>query len=93
MHVHTTEIQTHVATLSNCVHTHTTYTHTTHLEPWIAGADTGFSKRGGCRGGYRVFQKVGLRPAIRNAGGGCYPFKARYEKRGGGGGGGAVLSI
>ena len=45
------------------------------------------------RGGYRVFQKGGLRPAIRNAGGGgggCCPFKARYEKREGGGGGCAV---
>ena len=44
-----------------------------------------------CRGGYRVFQKGGLRPARRNAGGGgCCPLQSRYEKRGGGGGGGAV---
>ena len=49
------------------------------------------------RGGYRVFQKGGLRPAIRLAGGGgggggCCPLQARYEKQGdgGGGGGGAV---
>ena len=33
-----------------------------------------------CRGGYSIFQKVGLRPAIRKAGG----------RGGGGGGGGAV---
>ena len=52
--------------------------------------------------GYRVFQKGGLRPAIRNAGGGavrfrpdtksggrgCCPLQAQYEKRRGGGGGG-----
>ena len=42
------------------------------------------------RGGYRVFQKGGLRPAIRKAGGGggCWPD----TKSGGGGGGVAVLS-
>ena len=42
------------------------------------------------RGGYRIFQKGGLRPAIRKAGGGggggggrCCPLQARYEKSGG----------
>ena len=54
------------------------------------------------RGGYRIFQKGGLRPAIRKAGGGgvlstsgpirkagvgrCCPPKAGYEKRRGVGG-------
>ena len=49
------------------------------------------------RGGYRVFQKGGLRPAIRNAGGGGGGGGAvRFRpdtKSGGGGGGGGVLSI
>ena len=44
------------------------------------------------RGGYRIFQKGGLRPAIRNAGGGggggcCPALQARYKMRGRGGGG------
>ena len=44
-----------------------------------------------CRGGYRIFQKGGFRPAIRKVGegeGGCCPLQAQYKKRGGGGGGG-----
>ena len=40
------------------------------------------------QGRIQGFQKGGLRPAIRNAGGGGCPLKARYEKRRGGGGGG-----
>ena len=45
------------------------------------------------RGGYRVFQKGGLRPAIRNAGGGgggVLSASGPIRKAGGGGGGGAV---
>ena len=42
------------------------------------------------RGGYRIFQKGGLRPAIRNAGGGGGGLSASgpIQKAGGGGGGG-----
>ena len=46
------------------------------------------------RGGYRVFQKGGLRPAIRNVGGGggggVLSASGPIRKAGGGGGGGAV---
>ena len=46
------------------------------------------------RGGYRVFQKGGLRPAIRNAGGGVLSALDPTRNAGGRGGGGAVhLSI
>ena len=45
---------------------------------------------GKSRGGYRIFQKGGLRPAIRKAGGGAVRFRPDTKKRGGGGGGGAV---
>ena len=49
-----------------------------------------------CRGGYRIFQKGGLRPAIRNTGGGgavhLWPdTKSVRVERGGGGGGGRPL--
>ena len=39
------------------------------------------------RGGYRVFQNGGLRPAIRNAGGGG-AVRFRHDTKSGGGGGG-----
>ena len=42
---------------------------------------------GKSRGGYRIFQKGGLRPAIRKAGGGAVRFRPDTKKRGGGGGG------
>ena len=51
------------------------------------------------RGGYRVFQKGGLRPAIRNAGGGgggggVLSALGPIRKAGGwGGGGGGLLTI
>ena len=40
------------------------------------------------RGGYRVFQKGGLRPAIRNAGGRGGAVHLRPDTKSGGGGGG-----
>ena len=47
------------------------------------------------RGGYRVFQKGGLRPAIRNAGGwggwGGGAVRFRPDMKSGGGGGGGLL--
>ena len=42
------------------------------------------------RGGYRVFQKGGLRPAIRNAGGGGGGGAVRFRPDTKSGGGGAV---
>ena len=43
------------------------------------------------RGGYRIFQKGGLRPAIRKAGGGGGGVRFRSDTKSGGGvGGGAV---
>ena len=39
------------------------------------------------RGRYRIFQKGGLRPAIRNAGWGGVRFRSDTKSGGGGGGG------